>query len=192
MTRYAVARGPGPFFLRELLASPAPARPPPPPFPFDAAIAAAAAMSSAGHPLSSRKPHRPDWPQREGGGKNAGEAERRPRGGARDNAHGGRHLGGGQRRSRRFPPLREPPSPPPSWNGVITAAFALPRITSRAILIGQYCLWPCWAGSLFLPSRCIVVRGYSLSYNFRLHTGLNDSLILSCHRDFSQWSYLLP
>lgn len=126
------------------------------------------------------------------GGKNAGEAERRPRGGARDNAHGGRHLGGGQRRSRRFPPLREPPSPPPSWNGVITAAFALPRITSRAILIGQYCLWPCWAGSLFLPSRCIVVRGYSLSYNFRLHTGLNDSLILSCHCDFSQWSYLLP
>ena len=46
MTRYAVARGPGPFFFRELLASPAPARPPPPPFPFDAAVVAAAAMSA--------------------------------------------------------------------------------------------------------------------------------------------------
>ena len=135
MTRYAVARGPGPFFFREPLASPAPARPPPPPFPFDAAVAAAAAMSSAGKPLSSRKPHRPDWALREGGGKDAGEAEPRPRGGARDNAYGGRHLGGEQRRSRRLPPLREPQALPPCWNVVITAAFAHRRITSGAILI---------------------------------------------------------
>lgn len=40
-------------------------------------------------------------------------------GGARDSAHGGRHLGGGQRRS-----LGSTKSPPPSWIRVITASFA--------------------------------------------------------------------
>lgn len=56
MTRYAVAKGPGPLFFRAPLASPAPARAPPPPFPLVAAVAAAAAMSSAKSSLSAGAP----------------------------------------------------------------------------------------------------------------------------------------
>uniref|UniRef100_M3XZF6 Uncharacterized protein n=1 Tax=Mustela putorius furo TaxID=9669 RepID=M3XZF6_MUSPF len=68
MTRYAVARGPGPFFFRAPPASPAPARAPPPPFPFVAAVAAAAAMSSHPSTLSLREHSSPDKAPRGGGG----------------------------------------------------------------------------------------------------------------------------
>lgn len=134
MTRYAVARGPGPFFFREPLASPAPARPPPAPFPFVAAVTAAAAMSSAESRLSSREHHLQEWALRVGGGRGEGKAGPWPRGGARDSAHDDRHLGGGQRCSWRSPPRSSLQPPPPSWIRVIARSFALPVITSGAIL----------------------------------------------------------
>lgn len=137
MTRYAVARGPGPFFFRAPPASPAPARTPPPPFPFVAAVAAAAAMSSARSTLSLREHHRPDKALRGGGGRDEGEAGPRPRGGARDSAHGGRHLERGQRHSWRSPPLGLLQTPAPSWITVITASFRS----------GSYSLAPSWIRS---------------------------------------------
>lgn len=158
MTRYAVARGPGPFFLRAPPPSLNPARPPPPPFPLVAAVAAAAAMSLARSPLSLREHHRLDLAGQGGGG-------RRGRGeGGAETPPTGPPFWVRAETLLALPPLSAPQSLPPSWVRVIPSSGASPRPSLapfwvRSIWVLANVTWPA-----LLLAGCSV-SGHLVSYN---------------------------